>query len=107
MFLLGRSTSLWLILLTSLLRAVGQGAAQPSLQAGCINYVGREKSGVATSTYFLGGDIGQGVGPMIGGAILGQVAGLAGYQIVFSLCGVLILLAMTYFYFARKRRNLP
>lgn len=107
MFLLGRSTSLWLILLTSLLRAVGQGAAQPSLQAGCINYVGREKSGVATSTYFLGGDIGQGVGPMIGGAILGQVAGLAGYQLVFSLCGVLILLAMTYFYFARKRRNLP
>ena len=106
MFLLGQSTSLWLILLTSLLRAVGQGAAQPSLQAGCINHVGRERSGVATSTYFLGGDIGQGVGPMIGGAILGQVAGLAGYQIVFSLCGVLILLAMTYFYFARKRRNL-
>ena len=107
MFLLGRSTALWMILLTSLLRAVGQGAAQPSLQAGCINHVGRERSGVATSTYFLGGDIGQGIGPMIGGAILGQVAGLAGYQLVFSLCGVLILLAMTYFYFARKRRNLP
>lgn len=106
MFLLGRSTSLWMILLTALLRAVGQGAAQPSLQAGCINYVGRERSGVATSTYFLGGDIGQGVGPMIGGAILGQVLGLAGYQLVFSLCGILILLAMTYFFFARRNGRL-
>jgi len=106
MFLLSRSNTLWLILLTSLLRAIGQGAAQPSLQAGCINYVGRERSGVATSTYFLGGDIGQGFGPMVAGAILGQITGLAGYQTVFVLCGVLILIAMTYFYFARKNGRL-
>ena len=105
MFLLGHSSSLWLILFTAFLRAVGQGAAQPSLQAGCINHVGREKSGVATSTYFLGGDVGQGVGPMVAGAILGQVAGLAGYRLVFTLCGVLILLAMTYFYFAQKKER--
>jgi MFS family permease len=106
MFLLGRSSTLWMILLTALLRAIGQGAAQPSLQAGCINYVGRDRSGVATSTYFLGGDIGQGIGPMVGGALLGRVAGLAGYQLVFSLCGALILLAMTYFYFARRNGRL-
>ncbi len=106
MFLLSRSNTLWLILLTSLLRAIGQGAAQPSLQAGCINYVGRERSGVATSTYFLGGDIGQGFGPMVAGAILGQITGLAGYQTVFVLCGVLILLAMTYFFFARRNGRL-
>ena len=56
-----------------------QGAAQPSLQAGCINCVGRDRSGVATSTYFLGGDIGQGIGPMAGGFVLARIAGLAGY----------------------------
>ena len=106
MFLLGRSSTLWMILLTALLRAIGQGAAQPSLQAGCINHVGRDRSGVATSTYFLGGDIGPGIGPMVGGALLGRVAGLAGYQLVFSLCGALILLAMTYFYFARRNGRL-
>lgn len=106
MFLLGFSNTIWLVLLTSFLRAVGQGAAQPSLQAGCINYVGRDRSGVATSTYFLGGDIGQGFGPMVAGAMLAQIVGLPGYQFVFNFCGVLILIALVYFYFASKRRNL-
>ena len=36
-----------------------KGIAFRSLQAGCINCVGRDRSGVATSTYFLGGDIGM------------------------------------------------
>lgn len=98
LFLLGFCNSLWLILLTGVLRALGQGAAQPSLQAGCINCVGRERSGVATSTYYLGGDIGQGVGPMVGGFILAQIAGLAGYRVLFCFCGALMLAAMVYFY---------
>jgi MFS family permease len=105
MFILGSSHSLWLILLTSLLRAIGQGAAQPSLQAGCINHVGRERSGVATSTYFLGGDVGQGIGPMIAGAILGLIAGVRGYQYVFGLCGALIIAALIYFFFKNKKEE--
>ncbi len=85
LFILGRSASLPLILLTGALRSLGQGAAQPSLQAGCINRVGREKTGVATSTYYLGGDVGQGIGPMLGGLIIGQLAGIAGYR-TYSYC---------------------
>ena len=105
MFILGSSRSLWVILLTSLLRAVGQGAAQPSLQAGCINHVGRERSGVATSTYFLGGDVGQGFGPMVAGALLGLIAGVQGYQFVFGLCGALIIAALIYFFFKNKKEK--
>ena len=105
MFILGSSRSLWLILLTSLLRAIGQGAAQPSLQAGCINHVGRERSGVATSTYFLGGDVGQGFGPMVAGALLGLIAGVQGYQFVFGLCGALIIAALIYFFFKNKKEK--
>ncbi len=105
MFILGISRSLWVILLTSVLRAIGQGAAQPSLQAGCINHIGRDRSGVATSTYFLGGDIGQGLGPMVAGAILGLIAGLQGYQLVFSLCGFFIILATIYFFFKNKKER--
>lgn len=103
LILLGFSNSLWMILATGVLRALGQGAAQPSLQAGCINYVGRDRSGVATSTYFLGGDIGQGIGPMIGGFILAQIVGLAGYQVLFTGCALLMLAAMVYFYFFCKK----
>lgn len=105
MFLLGRSASLLMILVTCVLRALGQGAAQPSLQAGCIKYVGRDKSGVATSTYYLGGDIGQGVGPMVGGVLMAQITGLAGYQLLFDLCGVLLLGTMIYFYLFCRKRN--
>ena len=94
-----------LILLSCVLRAVGQGAAQPSLQAGCINFIGRDRSGVATSTYFLGGDIGQGVGPIVGGTMLGIIAGLQGYRFVFSFCGGLVIVAMIYFYFVSKKEN--
>ena len=97
MFILGRSTSLILILITGVLRSVGQGAAQPSLQAGCINKVGTGRSGVATSTYYLGGDIFQGIGPMIGGAVIGAVAGIAGYRTLFDLSGVLMLCALVFF----------
>ncbi len=105
MFMLGTSRSLWFILLTSVIRAIGQGAAQPSLQAGCINHVGRDRTGVATSTYFLGGDVGQGFGPMVAGAILGLIAGVQGFRFVFSLCGSLIIVATIYFFFKSKKEK--
>ena len=64
------------------------------------------RSGVATSTYFLGCDIGQGVGPMIGGFLLARIAGLAGYQSLFALCAVMMLAAMVYFYFFCKKEDI-
>ena len=104
--MLAYSTTLPMIIASGILRALGQGAAQPSLQAGCINRVGRERSGVATSTYFLGGDIGQGVGPMVGGAILARIAGLPGYQTMFLTCAGLMLLLMVYFFLFVKKENI-
>ena len=62
------------------------------------------RSGVATSTYFLGGDIGQGIGPMVGGFLLARIAGLAGYQVLFCFCGVLMLAARGYFFFYCKKQ---
>jgi MFS family permease len=105
LFVLGVSHSLWIILIACVIRAIGQGSAQPSLQAGCINYIGRDRSGVATSTYFLGGDIGQGIGPMVAGAALGAIAGFQGYHFVFFLCGYLIILATIYFFFKSRKEN--
>lgn len=98
MLMLANSHSLTAILVTSVLRAIGQGAAQPSLQAACLNYVGRERSGTATSTYYLGGDIGQGTAPMLGGVILTFITGVTGYRTVFTLCAVLLLTSMCFFF---------
>ena len=86
------------------LLAIGQGSAQPSLQAGCINFIGRDRAGVATSTYYLCGDIGQGVGPMLGGMVVGAVAGAQGYQLMYLICAGLSLvsLASIAVFFERK-----
>lgn len=103
MFIIGRSTSLMMILVTGVIRSMGQGAAQPSLQAGCINRVGREKSGVATSTYYLGGDVFQGIGPMLGGVIIGRITGIAGFRTLFDLSGIIMLCALMFFFLVTRK----
>lgn len=97
MFLLGISRSLPVILLTGILRSLGQGSAQPSLQVGCISRCGQGRSGVATSTYYLGGDVFQGTAPMIGGVLIGRSAGLEGYRLMFWMCGVLMAAALLWY----------
>lgn len=92
--LLACSQSLPMFLAAAVLRAIGQGSAQPSLQAGCINFIGRDRAGVATSTYYLCGDIGQGIGPMIGGMVVGAIAGAQGYQIMYLVCAGLSLVSL-------------
>lgn len=106
MIWLGRAGSLLAILLTGVLRSIGQGAAHPAAQAAAIRRVGKEKSGVAVSTFYLGGDIGQGIGPIIGG----YIAGLFGYGSVFRFCGYLVLFTMAAYIIselaARKNKEL-
>ncbi|OMF92543.1 MFS transporter [Paenibacillus sp. FSL R7-0337] len=103
MFFLGRSSSLMFILITGAVRALGQGAGQPALQTGVIEIVGKEKSGVATSTYYLGGDVSQGIGPMAGGFIVQSIAGVNGYTTLFDVCGGLVLCALVYFVFITRK----
>ncbi len=97
------------IMISSVLKALGQGAAQPSLQAASIKKAGKERSGSATSTFYLGGDIGQGIAPMIAGVIVGNAAtSLQGYVSSFYLTAVLIALAMlglVFIYFHEKKES--
>ena len=106
MLVLSASTSLIMVLVSAVLRAVGQGAAQPSLQAGCINYIGKQRSGVATSTYYLFGDVGQGIGPMLGGALLGVMAGVEGYQALFCFCAALLVAGVAIFWIFCRRQGI-
>lgn len=102
MFLLGSASSLGMILFSGVLRSLGQGAAQPALQAACIKKAGREKAGVATSTYYLGGDIGQGIGPMLGGV----AATAFGYGNLFRLCGILLFAGLSLFALGTWKKKL-
>lgn len=94
LIILAFANSLAMILVSAVIRALAQGAVQPLLQAASIKKVGIEKSGLATSTFYLGGDIGQGAGPMIGGVI----AKWYGYEEIFYLCILLMIFALIVFH---------
>ncbi len=90
MIILSFSTTIYFVILSAILRALGQGAAQPSLQAACIKKVGKNKAGIATSTFYLGADIGQGISPIIGGF----VAVLLNYEATFILSAVVLAIGL-------------
>ncbi len=99
MVILGFSYALLPVMLSAALRAFGQGAGQPSLQAASIKKVGRDRIGVANSTYYLGGDIGQGLGPIIGGAVITT----CGYTNLFLFCALLLLTGVLIFIATEKK----
>ena len=80
-------------MLAAVLKAVGQGGGQISLQSACIKKVDPERVGIATSTYYIGADIGQGLGPMLGG----RLADNLGYEKMFYIMAVIIAVVMVIF----------
>ena len=93
MLMIGQSKGLILILIAAALKAVGQGGGQISLQSACIKKVDITRVGIATSTYYIGADIGQGFGPIIGG----KLVDLYNYEIMFYLIALLMLLWLVVF----------
>ena len=87
MFLLGKAQALWMILAAAFLNALGQGSASPTVQAHCLRQLGKEKAGVVSSTCYMGNDIGNVVGPLLGGAIADNY----GYGAMFSSVSILLL----------------
>lgn len=82
----------WLII-ASVLKSMGQGSGQISLQTECIKRVDASRVGVATSTFYIGADIGQGLGPIIGG----KITDCFNYMVMYFTCAALIIGAMIVF----------
>jgi len=104
--LLSRASVLWIILLAAILKAFGNGAAQPTIQSTCLKKLDPSKSGVAAATFYIGADIGQGVGPMIGG----KIAEAYSYELMFYFCIGLLTIGLASFFLYDKidkkhRRN--
>ena len=76
MAMLGLAGTLPLILIAGAIKAVGHVGGQVSLQSACVKKVDESRVGVASSTYYIGADIGNGLGPIWGG----KVAELSGYS---------------------------
>ena len=62
--------SLWGVVLGGLLTGTGQASSYSALQAEAVRGVPEEKVGRAVSTFYIGPDLGTGLGPVLGGAVL-------------------------------------
>jgi predicted MFS family arabinose efflux permease len=97
--LLGVATSLWVVLLASAFYSMGMGAGSPAIQTTCIRKLGPGRVGVAISTFFIGADVGQSLGAILGGSI----AGALGFRGVYF-SGALVLLAGLLVFFLDTNR---
>ena len=100
MVVLSKSASLTMLLVAASLKAAGQGGGGVSLQAECMKKAGPDRSGVAASTFYIGSDIGQGVGPAIGGA----VSSAFGCPTAFICTGVLLCARLIFFNAYQKKQ---
>lgn len=97
------STTLGMFLLAAVVAAFGYGASQPSVQALCMKCVSRERRGAASSTNYIGDDLGNMLGPVVGGALASGV----GYVYMWRFMLLPILLAAVTIFIRRKKiRNI-
>ena len=59
----------WMLLLAAIFTAVGYGLMSSVTQAQAVVIAGRERSGIANSTYYAGIDLGMSVGPVVYGRL--------------------------------------
>ena len=81
--LLWQQSGPWMFAAAAIIKTIGVGMVRPALQAASVKAVSPERRGAASSTYYIGSDIGQGTSPMIGGKIVDATGG--NYGLMFGL----------------------
>lgn len=101
-FCFARAYALPMILIASVLKAIGQGSGQSAIQADSVRKLGLERSGVASSSCYIGMDLGNVLGPAIGAFIISDY----GYTPLFDGYAVLLLLCIPiYWLYTRKQQK--
>ncbi len=77
----------------AVIKACGVGALQPGIQAMCVQSVPAQRRGAASSTYYIGTDLGQGVSTMAAGPMISEM----GYAPMFRLFTLPLLLVVGIF----------
>ena len=96
--LIAESYSLAPMLIAALFLAFGQGAGQPSLQAKCVSVASAGKTGIAISTYYIGQDLGNGLGSIFGA----NIAEKFGYTGAYYFCMILLVLGLALYLIGQK-----
>ena len=97
--IISRSVTMTGLLVAAVIAAFGQGACLPAMQALSMKAVPRERRGVASSTNFIGFDLGYLIGPFIAG----KVAESFGYIPMWRAMGAPFLIGAVLLFAFRKR----
>jgi MFS family permease len=98
-FIISYARSLPVFLIAAFVAAFGYGASAPLINSLCMKTVPKNKRGAASSTSYIGTDLGHFVGPIIAA----PVASIYGYDIMWRVMTGMIFLAMIVVIISRKR----
>ncbi|MCE5090043.1 MFS transporter [Staphylococcus devriesei] len=101
--LLVLSHSSWILLLSGVFLGIGYGNLSSSMQAIAIKVSPSSKYGIATSTYFIGLDIGIGFGP----SLLGLFTGMISYTQVYLIMAIVAALCTLLYFLIHGRKVQP
>lgn len=87
------TNAVYIFAVAAILKAIGIGAVQPAVQASVMKNVSVERRGAATSTFYVGADLGQATSPYIAGKMIDT----SGYSDMFKFFAMpLIVVAALY-----------
>lgn len=101
MFFVGIASSLWVMLIAAVCKALGQGAGTPTIQAHAVKMLDKSHSGVAVSTIQIGQSLGNSIAPVLGSFLVKPF----GYTTMFCGFGGIILAAGFLFLILQARRE--
>lgn len=101
MFFVGIASSLWVMLIAAVCKALGQGAGTPTIQAHAVKMLDKSHSGVAVSTIQIGQSLGNSIAPVLGSFLVKPF----GYTTMFCGFGGIILVAGFLFLILQARRE--
>lgn len=102
LILLSITDSSWMLLLSGGLIGLGYGTFMSNGQAVALKQVvSNHRIGVALSTYFIGLDLGLGVGPFV----LGELRSLFSFQEVYLIAAVLPIVCLVLYMISRRKSN--
>lgn len=101
MLVLSQASTSFVLLLAGAIIGLGYGNFQSTAQALAIKVTPRHRMGLANSTYFIGMDLGLGVGPFV----LGYLVPILDYRGMYIVLTGLALVGLVVYYFAYGRKE--
>jgi MFS family permease len=107
MYLISVADDLWTLLFAAVVGGFGYGAAGPVTRSMAMSVVPRSRRGAASSTLYLGSDLGQLAGPVVGGLLAAGLGYAAMFRIAPISIGVaLVILIASHAYLRRRTAEL-